>query len=178
VAGSQSEVADGFGTQVLIPGTGNSLASALLDVHIQDLWHIYLATGRSIWHRPTTGESALGPQSVVVGGTGILIYRDVIGSLADPGPAVLKLEVGPMARWVGGDADENARGTLLNSTRRFFFGLESGMQLSVGRLSAAGSLYWVHSGKSDGGHRPVAGLTGLQFVAGIGVSGEIVPIRR
>jgi hypothetical protein len=173
IVGNQSTIGGNYGSAVLVPGGGNSLASALLDVR----WtgnhlplHTYLIVSKANWQQSRGGDATLSDTiSVVAAGFGVLLYREVVPPTSNRTGASLIVELGPTIRWL--DAEPGKRSEMLQVGRPLFAGFETGMQISVGRLSAAAQLYWIH--RED---VRIPGLTDWQFVAGIGVSGDVVPL--
>lgn len=172
IASTQDTVDANYGASLLTPASGQSLASALFDVHLQRVpVHFYASVARSLWRVRT--EPSVQTASATVVGAGALAYRYI--ALGDVGgnQVGLKVEFGPSVRWLEGDVRSRSvelQEELLKTSGTVFPGLEAGVQISFGSVSGAAQLYRLWD--PDDGVR-VDGLTGLQLVAGLGVTGQI-----
>jgi|tagenome__1003787_1003787.scaffolds.fasta_scaffold20990048_13 hypothetical protein len=176
IASTQDTITDGFGTALLAPASGKALTSGLLDVHLAAFptpgipLHLYASVAREQWQvQDTPSVRAAG---VTVLGLGALFYRQVASATVQNTDLSLVLEAGGAARFLGGNIlseADSVRLRVLSTRRTAFIGPEVGLQLSVGKMSGALQLYYMPRRNDE--HVP--NFSGLQLVAGIGVTGEL-----
>lgn len=176
IASTQDTVTDGFGSALLAPASGKALTSGLLDVHFTGFplprfpLHLYASVAREQWMVHDTPD--VRTSGVTVLGLGALFYREVAAGTVQDTRLSLVLEAGGAARFLGGDIlseADSVRKRVISTTRTVFIGPEVGLQLSVGKMSGALQLYYMPRRNDE--HVP--NFSGLQLVAGIGVTGEL-----
>ena len=181
VASTADTLESNIGSFLLSPTGGRALRSGVLDLHFpralgrlfnaQTGIHTYLSASQSTWRGTSDTVSA------VVVGIGALVYHDVArGHLGTElsNRAALTIEAGPSIRVIGGDvsghAEDSLRVELLNSPSRVLGGLELGMQIEFG-LVTAGFQFYLY--KDFTHHKAIKGVTGGQLVAGFSIGGPI-----
>lgn len=177
---SADNVADAdIGPAVLSPGTGNALASGLLDyraastprllgirgVHVPNHWYVS-ASGLRL--RDGTTEEAPIVRATVFG-AGALWLLEAVNRPVEDTQMLMHVELGPSLRWIHGDLTR--AGTLSAAAEGFHAGVESGFSIGFGRVVAGAQLYYL---QPFSGAKETNGLNGLQFVAGISVTGEFL----
>jgi hypothetical protein len=177
---SADNIADAdIGPAVLSPGTGNALASGLMDfriasaprllgirgVHVPNHWY---ASASGLRLRDGTTEDAPIVRATVFG-AGALWLLETVNRSVEQTQMVMHVEVGPSVRWIEGDVTR--AGTISAAAEGYHTGLESGFSIGFGRVVAGAQLYylWPLAGAEE-----TNGLDGLQFVAGISVTGEFL----
>lgn len=172
VASTEDTLSENFGPALLAPGSGKALSSGLLSVVYMDRFgqgwdlHPYISTSRHLWSVNDTARTA------TVLGLGLLLRRGVGTQQVGGKDVSLALEIGPTARFLGGDVldlSESARDEGIGTSNTAFFGVESGATLSVGDLVGSVQLYYLPGQDED----RVLGLSNLQLVAGFSVKGEL-----
>jgi hypothetical protein len=182
VASTVDTITGNAGSFILSPANGSALRSGILDLRFPNTFgkifgaqaglHTYASASQSTW------QGTVDTAGTVVVGLGALLYHDVAnGQLGDePTNRIrLSIEAGPSMRIVGGDVSAGARDGLrtevLGTTQTKFAGLELGMQIEFGIVTAGFQFYLYDDFKR---HTDVRGITGGQFVAGFSIGGPIV----
>lgn len=178
-----------FGTTLLAPASGASLAAGLVDLRwltgkdndsttFQQGWRFYGSVSSAEWKvLPDDVE----PTGVVVGGFGFGRYFALLGQVKaddeDPNPVGAVFDIGLAARAIGGDIASDFNEDRLNGAipggGKIHIGLELGLQLQINGAKAS-LTYYAFWGKD------VPGLTRGQVVAGFSVQsplfkGEFAP---
>lgn len=176
IASTQDTVRDDFGTAMLAPASGRALTSGLLDARLNYLpVHLYFTASRSLWQVQDTPSVITSATTVL--GMGALLYGELAAAKVQETDLRLSIEGGVALRFLGGDfmaLDSTTRRSVLSTSRSAFIGPEVGMQITVGKMAGALQLYYM----PHNDHDRVPGFSGLQLVAGIGVSGELFGSRR
>lgn len=172
VASTADTVTDGFGSVLLSPGGGRALSSGVVDVHVGEVFgawglHSYASVAHSLWAVDDTARS------VTILGVGALLNKQ-IGAGAIAGSIVsVSGDIGLSFRVMDGDVlkvPDDIRLRDIGTKERFFWGLEAGATIQVGQLVGGIQLY--HMWPKNQADR-VAGISGLQLVAGFSVKGEL-----
>lgn len=166
-----------IGPAVLSPGTGNALASALLDFRAASMPRLRAIPGKYLpnhFYVSTSGlrirDGAADDAPIVratVLGAGALWSKEIVNDQVAQTSIVLSVEAGPAMRWVDGDIVRAS--SVARLSEGFHPGVEAGFSLAFGRIVAGAQLYHLYA---TNGAEPIDGLDGLQFVAGISVTGE------
>lgn len=169
VASTETVIADDFGSAVLSPGTGRSLASGLIDLRFGDFpVHLYGSASSSRW-KLTEGDDAPATRATVLG-LGGLFHRNIALGTVGENDVSITAEAGLAGRWLDGDVRDNDKRKTVIGDPTIFAGPELGFALTFGRVTGAVQLYGLYAPGKYRHH--VDGLTGLQLVAGLGVTGE------
>jgi hypothetical protein len=172
VASTEDTLSGNFGAALLAPGSGKALSSGLLSVNYMNAlgrgWglHPYVSTSRHLWLVEDTARST------TVLGMALLAHREVGSQQVGGNQVSLSVEIGPTARFLGGDIldlSESTRDEGIGTSKTAFLGIESGGTLRVGDLVGSVQLYYLFGGDED----RVLGLSNLQLVAGFSVKGEL-----
>ncbi|HEX8696708.1 MAG TPA: hypothetical protein VF746_30095 [Longimicrobium sp.] len=160
-----------FGPLVLTPGAGASLAAGVLDWRAP--WrdfpnHLYANTSTIRLRAGTAADASIVRATVF--GAGALWARDVFAGPLFNSRASLTVEGGAALRWLHGDVHESPFFADLFEDGNAAFGPELGFAFSFGRVIAGTQLYHLWNTSGD----DVPGLTGLQMVAGLAVTGEFI----
>jgi hypothetical protein len=178
IASTQDTVRDGFGTALLAPANGKALTSGLFDARLLAFpLHLYASASRALWQVRDTPDVRASSTTVI--GFGALLYHNFADAKVQDTNLVLSGEAGVAARFMGGDimaVDDSIRRRVLSTTSAAFIGPEVGMQITVGKMAGALQLYYMPHKRDE----RVPGFSGLQLVAGIGVSGDLFggPVDR
>jgi hypothetical protein len=171
IASTQDTVRDGFGASLLAPANGKALTSGLLDARLNMFpLHLYASASRALWQVHDTPDVRVSSTTVL--GLGALLFHDFATAKVQDTALGLSGEIGLAARFLGGDVmaiEDSTRRQVLNTTRSAFIGPEVGMQITVGKMAGALQLYYMPHKKDE----RVPGFSGLQLVAGIGVTGDL-----
>ena len=177
-----------FGTTLLAPASGASLAAGLVDVRwltgkdtvattFKRGWRFYGSISSAEW-QVLPGDPL--PTGVVVGGFGFGRFYSLLGEVKsdeDPNPVGAVFDIGVAARAIGGDIASDFNEDRLNAAipggGKVHIGLELGLQLQINGAKAS-LTYYAFWGKD------VPGLTRGQVVAGFSVQsplfkGEFAP---
>lgn len=172
IASSEQVVSEDYGSIILAPGTGRSLASGLLELRMAN-WpvHLYTSVSNSRWKLGTADDAPTANATVL--GVGALYTRTLASGSLDENEVVLTAEIGGAARWLDGDIHDldEERQAVIGSTGSLFIGPEAGFTLALGRVTGQVQVYHLLEAGNAG--RRIAGLNGLQVVAGLGVTGEM-----
>jgi hypothetical protein len=181
VASTLDTITSGHGSAVLSPGTGRGLRSGVLALRgpVRYLgvgpWQAYGSLSRYTWRASvpvegggTTTETA--DASVI--GLGLLkVWRLGCCRVFDNNVSLTVMS-GPAYRNVGGNLEGHRalRVAALGTSKRNYAGLESGLEIVMGRVTGMLQLYNLLA--IDKASAKVDGLTHSQIVAAFSVSGE------
>lgn len=177
VASTSDTITSGFGASLLSPASGKRLFSGLIDLRTmlrnQPL-HIYLTSSKSTWRMTNSANDTISLDAVMFG-AGALRYWDLANGYVGDNYVALRLEAGGAMRWMTGDIVDSTANVFrkqnLGTQKRHFAGIEGGMQISFGRVTAATQVYYLRTvGRLKS---QVRGLTRGQIVAGLSVAGDI-----
>lgn len=186
--GADAAVTENFGTTLLAPASGSSLAAGLLDVRYMpgrqmqgnDVFGMGLRAYSSIssaeWKTDQQSDQLTG---VVVAGLGVGGFATLHGNLGDgtenENPVGALLDAGFALRAIGGDIASEANSDRLDAAipgaGKVRIGLELGLQLHI-RGAKASLTYYAFGGSILGGD-DVPGLTRGQVVAGFSVQSPL-----
>jgi hypothetical protein len=173
IASTDQAVLDGYGSTVLSPGTGKSLASGLLDLrtHVGRVpLHVYSSVASSRWgFLSEQGDTAFVNTTVL--GAGALYYHEIANGRVGDNSFGLSTELGLAVRFLDGNARNSEARREGFGEGTVFGGLEGGFGLAFGGVLGTVQAYYLFPSARS---KHVDGLTGLNLVAGLGVTAEFL----
>ncbi len=165
IASSIDSIGTNFGSIVLNPYSGRSFQSGLLDVRLKQFpLHTYFSVSNLFFKTESNRETA----SILYYGASY--YHSIFSGDVGNNKVEAFWETGLGFRHISGNAANNSDfyQEIFKTDRKFFPGLEGGIQIGFNDLTAGIQVYYLLDGDKD---QNINDISGLQITGGVGFRG-------